>query len=182
MILFSTLFAAAGSAGTAAAGTAAVAGSGAAAAGGFGSIGTWIGLASTAVGALAEIGAGNAQAAALESQALWDDFRAKQEVIDGRFEAAKELRNLNDTVAQQIVSGYASGLQGSGSVEQSQRDAIELGQLNVDLARDNSAIRAGARRGQAEQSRAEASAARSGGVFGALKHGFNFFTRKYGRG
>jgi hypothetical protein len=80
------------------------------------------------------------------------------------------------------VAGYGSGLAGSGSVESAQREAMEVGEMNMTMARENSRFAAAARRGQAQQLRAEGRGAAQQGIFGALQGGLSMFSRNMARG
>lgn len=174
--LFTTLIGTlTGGGGAAGAGAAA----GAAAGGGL----NFFSVASSVVGGLSSIMAGNAEADALEQQAVDNETRAVQEEINGRQDALDALRRLNRDQASIAVSGYASGIGGGeGSVQAAQEEAQKIGEENVNVARENAGFSSRLRRSQATQNRKSASGARLGGIFGALDQGFSLFTRRTARG
>jgi hypothetical protein len=92
------------------------------------------------------------------------------------------MKKLNDDMAAITVAGYGSGLAGSGSVESAQREALEVGEMNMTMARENSRFAAAARRGQARQLRAEGRGAAQQGIFGAVQGGLSMFSRNMARG
>ena len=165
--------------GAGAAGTAGTAGAGLGV-GGF--LKTAFAIGTTVVGGLAEMAAANDRAEAFEADAEMEDFNARQEQLTGKIEAANALEALNENLAQITVAGFGAGLRSSGSVQSAREDAIEAGERNVDTARDNAEIAAGARRANARQRRMDASASRRAGMFGALRHGMNFASRFVARG
>lgn len=175
-----SLFAMLGVGGKAAAG-AAGAGAAAAAGGGLGLSGI-ASIASTVVGGLASLASGRHEAAALKQQAIDEETRAVQEEINGRAEALESLRTLNAETARMAVAGYASGIGSEGSVEAAQNKALKLGERNVNMSRDNAAIGASMRRGQAGQLRLDAKAAKDRGLLGAVRGGLNLFQNRYARG
>lgn len=177
--LFATFLGALGKAGAAIAGTASAA-TGAVGAGSTAM--TFLTGLSTVVGGLASIRSGQAQEAALEAQAQDETLRANQETINGREVALDAMKKLNDNLAAITVAGYASGLQSSGSVESAQREAMDVGEANMTMARENSRFAAAARRGQANQLRAEGAAARQEGIFGAIRGGLSWAQRGFARG
>jgi hypothetical protein len=135
----------------------------------------------TGVSALATIGAANLQATALESEALFEEFNAKQDLLEGRRASVEGLKELNATIASNIVSGFASGLRGSGNVAQASLDAIAESEFQLDLTRDAAFIRAGSRTAQAAANRSEAGATRVAGVAsaaGTVVQGLSRFNRR----
>lgn len=137
---------------------------------------------STVVGGLASIRAGQAQEEGLLAQAEDEKLRANQETLNGRQVALDAMKQLNDNLAAITVAGYASGLQSSGSIETAQREAIDVGEANMTMARENSRFAAAARRGQARQLVREGAAAREEGIFGAVRGGLSLFQRHWARG
>jgi hypothetical protein len=117
-----------------------------------------------ATSALATIGAANQQATALESEALFAEYNAKADLLEGRRQGIDVLKELNATIARNTVSGFASGLRGSGNVAQASLDAIAASEFELDLTRDAAIIRAGSRTAQAAASRVEAGATRTAGL------------------
>lgn len=152
-----------------------------AAATGFSATSFFSGLA-TVVGGLSAISAGNQKGAALDQQAVDEDTRAVQETLEGRQEALTSLRKLNDDMAKIAVAGYASGLESSGSVQSAQLEARDVGEANINMARENSRFQSAARRSQAKQYRIEAKGERKAGIMGALEGGFSLFSRGAARG
>lgn len=180
--MFATAFAAMAGGGAAAAGAgAAAAGAGAAAAGGF-SLLQGIQVASTVIGGLASIFAGAQKQDALNAQAADEDLKASQELLNGREEAVKAMKQLNAEMAQSAVASYASGLAPSGSVLNAQSAALEIGDRNVSSARENSKMISLGRRSQAAQLRAEGRSAMTGGIFGAISGGLQSIARDWNRG
>lgn len=160
----------------AASGTAAAAGGTAAAAtaGGL-SLSGGLSLATGLFSGLATIAQGLQAGAVAESQAAFEEFSARQELLRGREEALRSVEQLNKDLAASVVAGFASGLQPSGSVHAAQVAAIKDGNYQINLERDNAEIAAGGRRLSARQLRAEASAKRfSGVVGGATRIGSTF--------
>ena len=118
----------------------------------------------TGVSALASIGSANLQATALESEALFEEFNAKQDLLEGRRQGLEITKELNATIASNIVSGFASGLRGSGNVVRASLDAIAESEFQLDLTREGALIRAGSRTAQAAATRREAGATRVAGL------------------
>jgi hypothetical protein len=112
---------------------------------------------------LAAIARGNAEASAMETEANFEEFNASQELLKGRAQALEAMRAANDAVAASTVAGFASGLQGSGSVARAREEAFEEGDFQISMARSNAAIAAGMRRGTANSLRRDAGWARFGG-------------------
>lgn len=181
--LFPAFLSAIGGGGGAAAatGTAAAASAGAAA-GGFGSLATIASIGSTVIGGLASMASGSARKAALDAQAFDEESRATQETITGRQDALQAMQKLNQDLAKVTVAGYASGLQGDGSIQAAQNEAVRVGEGNMNMARLNANYMSAARRGQARQLREEGSAARKEGIFGAIQGGLSLFSRRVQRG
>lgn len=136
----------------------------------------------TGVSALATIGSANLQAAALEEEALFSDFNARAELLAGKAEAVEELKALNEVVSQNIVSGFASGLRGSGNVAQASLDAIAEGEFQLDLTRDAAAVRSAGNKAQGRASKTSASATRTSGVVTAAGTVASAFDRQGRRG
>jgi len=168
--------------GVGAAPAAGVAGTAGAAAGGFASLATIASIGSTVVGGLASIASGNQKKAALNQQAFDEDTKAVQETITGRQDALAAMQKLNTDMAKITVAGFASGLQGDGSIQAAQNEAARVGEANINTARNNSAYLAAARRGQAKQIRVEAKAAGTEGILGAVQGGLSLLSRRTARG
>ena len=126
--------------------------------------------------------AGNQQSSALKAQAAQEETKAVQETINGRQEALQAMRKLNADLASVVVAGYSSGLEPTGSIEAAQNEALAIGEANMNMARNNAAYAAAARRQQAQQFKNEARAAKTGGIFGALQGGLSLFSRASARG
>lgn len=173
--LFATFLGALGGGGGAAAGATAAATTG------FSATSFFSGLA-TVVGGLASVGAGAAAKSAQDQQAVQEETGAVQETLDGRQQALNSLRKLNDDMAKITVAGYASGLQSSGSVQTAQNEAREVGEQNINMARNNAAFQSASRRTQAKQHRIEGKAAYTGGLMGAVEGGLSMFSRRTARG
>lgn len=176
--MFATAFAAMATAGTAAAGAGAAA---ATAASGF-TLLQGVQIASTVVGGLAAIFGGAQQQQALESQAADEDIKASQELLNGREEAVKAMKQLNAEMAQSAVASYASGLAPSGSVINAQEAALAIGDRNVATSRENGKIASLGRRAQASQLRTEGRSAMTGGIFSAIGGGLQSIARDWNRG
>lgn len=174
---FTTLFTALGGS----AGGATAAAGGAAASSGF-SLTSILSAGSTIVGGLASIAAGNAQAASLNAQADQAEIQASQDELQGRQEAVNAIRDMNQQMASGLVASYASGLNTMGSTTVALDQAKEVGERNASMARDTAAATAAARRQSASQLRQDASAAKTGGIFGAISGALQFGSRKYSRG
>jgi hypothetical protein len=168
----STAGAAATTAGVAATGTA----------GAFSSLASIASIGSTVVGGLASLAGGAQKQAALNAQAFDEEGKAVQETITGRQDALAAMQKLNQDLAKVTVAGFASGLQGDGSIAAAQDEAIRIGEANMNTARNNAAYMAAARRGQARQLRIEGKAARTEGIFGAIQGGLSLFSRRTARG
>ena len=118
----------------------------------------------TAASALATIKSANMSAAARESSALFEEFNAKQDLLEGRREGIVLKEELNAVLARNRVAGPASGLRGSGNVTQASLDAIKEGDFQLDLTRQGAIIRAGGRSAQARADTREAGAMRVAGM------------------
>jgi hypothetical protein len=120
------------------------------------------------VSGLASIAQGRAESAQLLDKSAWESFNEKREVARGRSETIAALRAGNEAIAAAQVAGFASGLQSSGSVMQAKLDAARDTEFNVGMARDEAAIAAGARRGEAARLKRDAGWARFSGWTNAL--------------
>jgi len=119
----------------------------------------------TAFGALANIRAGQATAAAAETEARFETFRAGQEQTQGQQQANAIREKLLRTIAQNRAAAGASGIDvGSGSVDTVINESIAAANRELDITRQNATIASSARQSRADQLRLSASAARSGGV------------------
>ena len=118
----------------------------------------------TAASALATIKSANMSAAARESSALFEEFNAKQDLLEGRREGIVLKEELNAVLARNRVAGPASGLRGAGNVTQASLDAITEGDFQLDLTRQGAIIRAGGRSAQARADTREAGAMRVAGM------------------
>lgn len=119
------------------------------------------------VSALGSIGESQAQATALESQALMEDFNARQEILKGKQEQIAAQTELNDVLAANVAGGFARGLTGAGSVAGASEEAIRKSEQEIDITRQSAKIRAGQRRAQGREFRTEAAAKRTTGLFKA---------------
>lgn len=174
-VFFTTLFTALGGSGGAAASGAAAASSGL-------SMTSIFSAASTIVGGLASIAAGNSQAAALNAAAKQDEIQASQDELAGRQEAVNIFRKMNEEMGSGVVASYASGLASSGSTDVAMQEAQRQAERSASLVRGDAEMSAAARRASAAQKRSDASAAKSGGIFGAIAGGLQFGARRYQRG
>lgn len=136
----------------------------------------------TVVGGLSSIMSGMQQQSALNQQAVDEETRATQETINGRQDALKSLKALNDDMAAIAVAGYASGVGGEGSVMAAQNEARKVGDQNMNMARNNAAIQSAARRGNAGQLRKSGRSSFTNGLFGAIRGGLNQYSRIVARG
>jgi len=119
----------------------------------------------TAFGALSNIRAGQASAAALETEARFETFRAGQEQTKGQQEQNAIREKLLRTLAQNRAAAGASGITlDSGSVQTVMNESIAAANRELSITRDNAAIAGAARAARADQLRLSAGAARSGGV------------------
>ena len=119
----------------------------------------------TAFGALSNIRAGQASAAALETEARFETFRAGQEQTKGQQEQNAIREKLLRTLAQNRAAAGASGISlDSGSVETVMNESIAAANRELSITRQNADIAASSRSARADQLRLSASAARSGGV------------------
>lgn len=186
----------AGASATAAAG-ASVAGAGAAATGTVGALGATAsaGAAGTAAAAggaglslskmlsfgggilsgLSQLASGFAQAQEAETAAAWEKFGIKSEELKGRAEALDALEAANDAAAAAQAAGFAAGLAGEGSITRAKEKAIEDGDFEIGMAKDNAAIRMSRRRSNVRILKSRASGARLTGVFGALDSGLSTY-------
>lgn len=126
--------------------------------------------------------AGKQQAAAAEAQATESEQQATQEVINGREDALNAMRQLNKDLSSITVAGYASGLSPTGSVQAAKDQAGQIGEANINTARNNSQYASAQRRQQAQQYRNEAQGARTQGLLGAVQGGLSLFSRRQARG
>lgn len=84
------------------------------------------------------------------------DFAATQEDLQGRQEGLLALETLNDIQAANIVAGFASGVQASGSITQAQQAVGREAAFSISLSKTNAQIEAGALRREGKRLRAEA--------------------------
>lgn len=136
----------------------------------------------TALSALSSIAQGQAMSNLYTQQANVEELAARQELLQGRAVAVQQLRDLNEAVGSIRAAGYASGLAGSGSVNQAAQDAIERGNFAIDLTRDTAAMRAGARRTRAAGLRFQGGFARRMGVWQAFETATTYLMSTFGRG
>lgn len=119
----------------------------------------------TAFGALANIRAGQASAAAAETEARFETFRAGQEQTAGQQQANAIREKLLRTIAQNRAAAGASGITlDSGNVQTVINESIDAANRELDITRQNATMAAAARQSRADQLRLSAQAARSGGV------------------
>jgi hypothetical protein len=176
--LFTTLIAGLGGGGSAAAAGGAAAG---AATTGF-SLTSLLSTGATVVGGLASMAAGRQQQSALNAQAGQEEIKAVQEEINGRQEALTAMRKLNSDLSNVLVAGYGSGLSPTGSIEAAQNEALQTGEANITMARNNARFASAARRGQAQQLRIEGRGAKNQGLFSAISGGLSLGSRRDQRG
>jgi hypothetical protein len=163
-----------GTAGTAATATAAAT---AATTGLFGAAGafSFMQTAST-LGTLFSIGStlagGSADKAAAESQARWDDFRARQDTLRGEQEATKIKEDLARSVSSAVAIGGAQGIDiSSGSPANAIQKANQDASNSWSVVRYNAANDAAANRANAYATRQRganayrSSRAAAGGMF-----------------
>ncbi len=170
MAFIAPLLATAGtaSAGAAAAGAAGTAAAAGAAASTF-SMGTLLSLGLTGAGALAQISAGNQQAAMYKQQSRQSEMNAQLEGIRGRQEAL-QIKKESDQKLASINATYAArgGYVGSGTpaaaLIESRKNAAE----SIDMAMFNSSMTQTQYKNQAANQLAEGKAAKSGGFTNAL--------------
>lgn len=108
----------------------------------------------TAFSALQSFGAGKAQQAAEKSEALLNEFNAKQEEIRGREEGAEIKRDVARALATANARGAASGIDiTSGSPVTAQRKALDDANNQFSTAGTNAKIRAETERVRAQLAR-----------------------------
>lgn len=145
---------------------------------------TLSGILSGAMGtasALSALGAGNQAAAEARSQAAFSDFRAKQEMLEGRKNALIELQNFNELQAGAIAAAGASGAGFGGSIAKTLEGNKADFEFNRELALTNAAVRSGLERGQAAQLRSRAKNAKTGGLLNAGTISGQMILRNLGR-
>lgn len=119
----------------------------------------------TAFGALENIRAGQAAAAATETEARFESFRAGQEMTAGQQEQNAIREKLLRTLAQNRAAAGASGITlDSGSVDTVINESINAANRELEISRQNATIAASARQSRADQLRLSAQSARAGGV------------------
>lgn len=136
----------------------------------------------SAFSALSRMAAGDAQSAALQTQANFETFGAKQEILKGRREALEIAEAAAEAIEQNIVAAGAAGLTGEGSVRAAQDAIREKANFETAITRSNAAINSGARRGTAESLRIDAGAARTSGKAAAAGEVAGFFINRARRG
>lgn len=146
------------------------------------STGDLISGAFTGFSALSDIQSGEFAAASQESQALFSDFEAKQEVLKGREEAVRISQAATETLESNLVATLASGITGEGSAKAAQEAIITQAGFETDITREGAAISAGARRTRAQQLRVEAGASRATGIGKAAGRVGQFALRRTRRG
>ena len=122
----------------------------------------------SAVSGLASLASGQMQAGALESQAMWEDFSARQELLKGRREALEVMESLNESMGAEAVRIGASGITGEGSPAEAMKAAQEKADFELGMTRDNAAILSAGRRAGAKSLKLEAAGARIAGVAEAV--------------
>lgn len=116
------------------------------------------------VSSLASMASGMQQGAAMESQAMWEDFSARQELLKGRREALQVMESLNESLGAEAVRVGASGITGEGSPAEAVIAAREKADFELGMTRDNAEILAAGRRAGASSLRLEATGARIAGA------------------
>ena len=139
-------------------------------------VGTGFSLASTIMG-------GQAQNAASESAARYEEFRAQQERTRGRLEAAKIKEDLAKALSTSIAVGAAQGIDiSSGSPANARNAAITDANEAWSMARINADMNAGANEQNAYQMRARGSNAVRSSRSRAVGIASDFLQKQYDRG
>lgn len=117
---------------------------------------------------LSSLASGEMEAGALESQAAWEDFSSRQEILKGRREALEVMESLNESLGNEAVRIGASGITGEGSPAEAVKAAHEKADFELGMTRDNAAILAAGRKAGAKSLKLEATGARIAGVTEAV--------------
>lgn len=136
----------------------------------------------SAFSAISNIAAGNAAGAASEEAALFEEFGAKGEILNGRREALAILEKEQDALEQNLVNTAASGITGQGSPKAAQDAIISKANFETGITRDNAVLNAAARRTKGRQLTIEAEGSRVGGVAAAAGDAAGFFLSRARRG
>ena len=155
--------------GSTAAATAAGAAGAAATAGAGMSFGTLLSLGLTGAGALAQISAGNQQAAMYKAQAQQSNMNAQLEGLRGRQEAL-QIKKERDQRLASINATYAArgGYTGSGTPMQAIIESRKNASEDIDMSMFNSGMRKNQYSQQGANQMAEAKSAKQGGITNAL--------------
>lgn len=97
------------------------------------SAGDLISGALTGISALGEIGAGQAEADALELEARLTGIQATEEELQGRQDVLEANMLLNDQLSTNLANTYGAGLRSSGSAAQASEDALAEANFSNDL-------------------------------------------------
>ena len=132
-------------------------------------IGTIASVGLTAASAFSSLSAGNQQAASLNLQARQAGLNAQAERLEGRRQALAIQDQLDRDLASQNALFAARGvLQGEGSAEAAAQTAKDNATKDIDLARFNTDMNALNAEQRGANARADASAAKSQGIFDAI--------------
>lgn len=119
-----------------------------------------IGGAFSGFSALSSIASGQAAAAALESQAEFENFKSTQELLKGQKQSIEQLEQLNRDLEASVVQTAASGrVIGEGSGRAAQLAILRKGQFELDTSRRTSQILSRSRLLQGNVFRSRANAA-----------------------
>lgn len=151
--------------------------------GGTFSLGATLSTLGTAFGALSSITAGRADASISKSEAMLNEFNAKQEQIRGREEANLIKRDVARAIASANARGAAGGIDvSSGSPVTAQKEAITDANQAWSTAGTNAKIRAETERVRAQIARQRARNSVRAGTSQAVSILGNFVTDQQDRG
>jgi len=126
-------------------------------------------VASSVIGAVGQIQAGKAQAAAYNAQAKQAELQGKQQAIQYRQQGVETLRRLRENISATRARAAGSGLDPySGTPASFERYALRMGSEEYTIAQENAVLAAEGGVQQAAQYSAAASQARRQGYFGAM--------------
>lgn len=133
-------------------------------------IGTIASVGLTAASAFSSLQAGNAEASSLKLQARQSDLNARAERLQGRQQALAISERLSqDLASQNALFGARGQLSGEGSAEAAREKAKSNASSDIKAAQFNSELTALSAEQRSSNARSDATAAKSGGVFDAIK-------------
>lgn len=124
------------------------------------------------------VGGAMSQAAAMRSQAEWQEFDAGQEELRGEQEANQVRRAMLRTLASNNAGRAASGVAVGGSADDVDAEIMADAERELDVTRANTEARAASTRAAAQNTRGSATSTLLGGVGSAAGSLFDYVDRR----